>query len=94
MKFERLLGQMVLVLPDSVEEKKVRGVIHPAQAQQERQQQPTGEVVMCGPGDEDNPMTVKVGDRVFYVAQAAVEHDGEQHHLVPVSSVMGIVEPR
>jgi chaperonin GroES len=96
MKIRELHHSNVLIIPDSAEEKKVRGVIHPAKAVERQQTQPTGEVIMVGPGNKDNPVTVKVGDRVLYgqAINLNIQHeDGEtEAHLTDMRAIVATVD--
>ena len=94
MKFKKLFHAMVLVRPDGIGETKQKGVIIPEVAQSERQTQPTGTVVMAGPGTEEVPVSVEEGDRVLYGQAVTLTVDGSAHHLVDMRAIMGIVEDR
>lgn len=52
------------------------------------------EVVAVGPGTEDHPMTVKVGDKVVVGKYAGQELklDGEDYSMVKIADVLAIVE--
>ena len=56
------LADRVLVKPLAAEEK-VGGIYIPDTAKEKPQK---GEVVAVGPGDNENKMTLKVGDKVLY----------------------------
>ena len=52
------------------------------------------QVVAVGPGTEDHPMTVKVGDKVVvgkYTGQE-LKLDGEDYSMVKVADILAIVE--
>jgi len=94
MKFNKLFHAMVLVRPDGIEETKQRGIVIPAVAQSERQTQPTGVVVMAGPGTEEVPVSVEKGDRVLYGQAITLTVEGSDHHLVDMRAIMGTVDDR
>ena len=52
------------------------------------------EVVSVGPGTEENPMTVKAGDKVIVAKFAGQELklDGEDYSIVKIADVLAIVE--
>ncbi len=52
------------------------------------------EVVAVGPGTEDHPMTVKVGDKVVVGKYAGQELklDGEDYSMVKIADILAIVE--
>ncbi|CAH2560168.1 co-chaperone GroES [Cardinium endosymbiont of Oedothorax gibbosus] len=64
------LADRVLVEPAEAEEKTVGGIIIPDSAKEKPQK---GEVIAVGPGKKDEPMTVKVGDKVLYGKYSGTE---------------------
>lgn len=52
----------VVVTPEPHEEKTASGIILP---QNDQEKSHTGTIVAVGPGTKDNPLTLKVGDRVL-----------------------------
>ncbi|MBP3633409.1 MAG: co-chaperone GroES [Oscillospiraceae bacterium] len=52
------------------------------------------EVVSVGPGTEENPMTVKAGDKVIVAKFAGQELklDGEDYSIVKVADILAVVE--
>ncbi len=52
------------------------------------------EVVAVGPGTEDHPMTVKVGDKVVVGKYAGQELklDGEDYSMVKIADILAVVE--
>ena len=52
------------------------------------------EVVSVGPGTEENPMTVKAGDKVIVSKFAGQELklDGEDYSIVKIADVLAIVK--
>ena len=59
----RPLADRVIVEPSAAETKTASGIIIPDTAQEKPQE---GVVVAAGNGKADEPMTVKVGDKVLY----------------------------
>ena len=52
------------------------------------------EVVSVGPGTEENPMTVKAGDKVIVAKFAGQELklDGEDYSIVKIADILAIVK--
>ena len=52
------------------------------------------EVVSVGPGTEENPMTVKAGDKVIVgkFAGQELKLDGQDYSMVKVSDILAVVE--
>lgn len=52
----------------------------------------SGVIATCGPGKDDKPMTVKVGDRVAWgeYAGQAVTIDGEEYVAMREADIVGI----
>ena len=52
------------------------------------------EVVAVGPGTAENPMTVKVGDKVVVAKNAGQELklDGDTYSIVKIAEVLAVVE--
>ena len=57
------LADRVLVKPAEVEQKTASGIIIPDTAKEKPM---TGEVIAVGCGKKDEPMTVKVGDKILW----------------------------
>lgn len=64
------LADRVLILPLEAETKTASGIIIPDTAKEKPQK---GSVVAVGPGTNDAPVTVKVGDTVLYGKYAGTE---------------------
>lgn len=64
------LADRVLVKADAAEETTASGIIIPDTAKEKPQR---GEVVAVGEGKKDEPMTVKVGDKVLYGKYSGTE---------------------
>jgi chaperonin GroES len=90
------LYDKVLVKPVEDTEQKVGSIYIPDTAKDKPQQ---GEIVAVGPGrlTEDGksiPMTVKVGDKVFYGKYSGTEIkiDGDTMLIMSESDIYGIIE--
>jgi chaperonin GroES len=84
------LADRVLVEPAPAEEKTAAGIIIPDTAKEKPQK---GTVVAVGPGKKDEPMTVKVGDKVLYGKYAGTELtiDGSNYLIMRESDIVAIV---
>lgn len=84
------LADRVLVKPASAESKTVSGIIIPDTAKEKPQK---GEVVAVGPGKKDEPMVVKVGDKVLYGKYGGTEVniDGQEYLIMRESDIYAIV---
>ena len=80
------------VLLKGVEEEKTAGGLILATSNKEKPVIST--VVAVGPGTEDDPRTVKAGDKVVVSKYAGTEIklDGETYSIVKVSDILAIVE--
>ncbi len=80
----------MVVEPLPAEEKTKAGIIIPDTAKEKPQE---GVVVAVGPGKKDEPMTVKVGDRVLYGKYAGTEiHiDGKDYLIMRESDIYAII---
>ena len=85
------LADRVLVKNDKAETKTAGGLIIPEATQEKTQ---TAVVVEVGPGTEENPITVKKGDRIMYdkYAGTQVKIDGEDHLILRMSDVIAVIE--
>lgn len=86
----RPLSDRVLVEPLPAEEKTAAGIIIPDTAKEKPQK---GTVVAVGPGKKDEPMTVKVGDKVLYGKYAGTEItiDGKEYLIMRESDILAII---
>ena len=86
----RPLQDRVLVEAAAAEEKTAGGIIIPDTAKEKPQK---GVVVAVGNGKKDEPMTVKVGDRVLYgkYAGTELELDGEKYLIMRQSDIFAII---
>ncbi|MGI8893853.1 MAG: co-chaperone GroES [Bacteroidia bacterium] len=84
------LADRVLVEPAEAEEKTASGIIIPDTAKEKPQQ---GKIVAVGNGKKDEPMTVKVGDKVLYGKYAGTEikHDGREYLIMRESDIFAII---
>jgi chaperonin GroES len=84
------LADRVLVEPADAEEKTPSGIIIPDTAKEKPQQ---GKIVAIGNGKKDEPMTVKVGDKVLYGKYAGTEikHDGKEYLIMRESDIFAII---
>ena len=84
-------GDRVLIEASPAEEKTAGGIIIPDTAKEKPQK---GIVVAAGPGKKkDEPMTVKVGDTVFYGKYAGTELtvDGKEFLIMRQDDVFGVI---
>lgn len=84
------LADRVLVEPAVAEEKTAAGIIIPDTAKEKPQK---GVVVAVGPGKKDEPLTVKVGDKVLYGKYAGTEitFDGKDYLIMRESDIVAII---
>jgi chaperonin GroES len=76
----RPLSDRVMVKPAEAETKTAAGIIIPDTAKEKPMK---GEVVAVGPGKKDEPMTVKVGDKVLYGKYSGTEINvGSEEYLI------------
>ena len=91
MKKTRLkpIGNRVLIKEDAVLEKR-NGIIIPDTA---KEKQEKGTVLAVGKGTKDEPMTLKVGDKVLYGKYSGTEikEDGEVLLIVRESDVFAVI---
>ena len=85
------LADRVLVDPKEAETKTASGLFIPDTAKEKPQ---AGTVVAVGPGKKDEPMELKVGDKVLYGKYAGTELnvDGKIYIMMRQSDVMAVVE--
>lgn len=84
------LADRVLVKPAEAEEKTLSGIIIPDTAKEKPME---GEVVAIGQGKKDEPMTVKVGDKVLYGKYSGTEIAvaGEKYLIMRESDIYAII---
>jgi len=81
------LADRVLVQPSSAETKTASGIIIPDSAQEKPQK---GKVVAVGPGTKENPISLKIGDRILYGKYSGTElkHDGIDFLIMKESDIL------
>jgi chaperonin GroES len=84
------LADRVLVSVAPAEEKTASGIIIPDTAKEKPQQ---GTIIAVGGGKPDEPMTVKVGDRVLYGKYAGTEitHEGKEYLIMRESDIFAVI---
>ncbi|MCU7542512.1 co-chaperone GroES [Riemerella anatipestifer] len=84
------LSDRVLVEPAAAETKTASGIIIPDTAKEKPQE---GVVVAVGTGKKDEPMTIKVGDKVLYGKYSGTELklDGKDYLIVREGDLLGIL---
>ena len=85
------LADRVLLKSVEAEETTKSGIILAASAQEKPEM---SEVVAVGPGPEENPMTVKAGDKVIISKYSGtqVKLDGVEYTITSVKDVLAVVE--
>jgi chaperonin GroES len=81
------LADRVLVEPSAAETKTASGIIIPDSAQEKPQK---GQVIAVGPGTQENPITLKVGDNILYGKYSGTElkHDGIDYLIMKESDIL------
>ncbi len=84
------LADRVVVEPAPAETQTASGIIIPDTAKEKPQQ---GTIVAAGNGKPDEPMTVKVGDKVLYGKYSGTElkWEGKDYLIMRESDVLAIV---
>jgi len=84
------LADRVLVEPSAAETKTASGIIIPDSAQEKPQK---GKVVAVGPGTQENPITLKVGDNILYGKYSGTElkHEGNDYLIMKESDILAII---
>ena len=85
----KILAGKILVKPSEAEDKTASGIIIPETAKEKPQH---GQVVMVGTDKKDEPMEIKVGDKVLYGKFAGQELniDEEDYLLISQNDVLFI----
>ena len=80
----------MLVEPLEAETKTASGIIIPDSAKEKPQQ---GVVIAVGAGKKDEPMTVKVGDKVLYGKYSGneISVDGKKYLIMHESDIFAII---
>ncbi|MDR2085326.1 MAG: co-chaperone GroES [Bacteroidales bacterium] len=86
----RPLADRVLIEPAAADQTTSGGIIIPDTAKEKPHK---GTVVAVGPGKKDEPMTVKVGDKVLYGKYAGTEltFDGKDYLIMRESDIVAII---
>lgn len=86
----RPLADRVVVEPSPAETQTASGIIIPDTAKEKPQQ---GVIVAAGNGKPDEPMTVKVGDKVLYGKYSGTElkWEGKDYLIMKESDILAIV---
>lgn len=84
------LADRVLIEPNAAETTTASGIIIPDTAKEKPQE---GTVVAVGNGKKDEPMNVKVGDKVLYGKYAGTELklEGKDFLIVKEADLFGII---
>ncbi|MFM2190487.1 MAG: co-chaperone GroES [Arcticibacter sp.] len=84
------LADRVVVQVAPAETKTASGIIIPDTAKEKPQQ---GLIVAVGGGKKDEPMTVKVGDRVLYGKYSGTEitHEGKDYLIMRESDIFAVI---
>lgn len=85
------LGNRVALKKLEAEEKTSGGIILTSSAKEAPQ---VAEVVAAGPGSKDEPMELKVGDKVVFSKYAGtdIKFEGEEYTIMSQDDVLAIVE--
>ncbi len=85
------LGDRVVIKRMEAEEKTEGGLILTSAAKEKPQM---AEVVAVGPGTKDEPMDVKVGDKVIFAKYGGTEikYAGEEYTIMRQSEILATVE--
>ena len=85
------LADRVLLKSVEAEETPKSGIILAASAQEKPEM---SEVVAVGPGTDENPMTVKAGDKVIISKYSGtqVKIDGVEYTITSIKDVLAVVE--
>ena len=86
----RPLADRVLIEPAAAETKTSSGIIIPDTAKEKPQK---GTVVAVGPGTKENPVTVKVGNKVLYGKYAGTELqlEGVDYLIMKENDILAVV---
>ncbi len=85
------LGTRVVIKKAEAEEKTQGGIILTSSAKEQPQM---AEVVAVGPGTKDEPMEVKVGEKVIFSKYAGTEvkYQGEEYTIMSQADILATVE--
>ena len=87
----RPLGDRVVIRKMEAEEKTQGGLILTSSAKKQAQ---VAEVVAVGPGTKDEPMELKVGDKVVFSKYGGTEvkYQGEEYTIMHQSEILAVME--
>ena len=85
------LSDRVLVLPNPAETTTASGLIIPDSA---KEKPAAGKVVAVGPGTKDEPMELKVGDKVIFAKYSGtdVKYEGEEYTIMRQAEILAVIE--
>lgn len=85
------LAEKVLLTPAEAEETTASGLFIAASAQEKPEFM---NVAAVGPGTEENPMTVKTGDKVIITKYSGTEVklDGVEYTIASVKDILAVIE--
>ena len=85
------LADNVLLKSNEAEEKTASGIILSTAS---KEKSVVSEVVAVGPGTKENPMTVKVGDKVVTgkFAGQELKLDGEEYVICKIADILAVVK--
>lgn len=85
------LGTRVVIKKSEAEEKTAGGLILASSAKEQPQ---VAEVVAVGPGTKDEPMEIKVGDKVIFskYGGADVKYQGEEYTIMHQDDILAVIE--
>ena len=85
------LGCRVVIKKLEAEEKTQGGLILTSSAKEKPQ---VAEVVAVGPGTSEEPMEVKVGDKVIFskYGGSEIKYEGEEYTIMQQSDILAVVE--
>ena len=84
------LADRVLVEPAAAETKTASGIIIPDTAQEKPQK---GKIIAVGPGTKENPVTLKIGNKILYGKYSGTElkHEGSDYLIMRESDILAII---
>ena len=85
------LADRVIIQQAEAETTTASGIIIPDTAQEKPQK---GTVIAVGKGTKDNPITVKVGDKILYGKYAGTElkYNGSDYMIMKESDILAIIK--
>lgn len=85
------LADRVLLKAQEAEETTASGIVLASAAQEKPE---VSEVIAVGPGTDEHPMTVKVGDKVIIgkYSGTQVKLDGTEYTIADIKDVLAVVE--